>query len=139
MMTRRVEVQRWPAVPTAPKKIDCVAISRSAVGQTMSALFPPSSMIVLPNRPWTVFATFKPIASDPVAEINGIRASSANFCPTLFRSPISKRKIERRDYGDEPKGMPLLHQTMARPFRLNRQTVKHARLADGEIADVDHF
>src|SRR3979490_888942 len=35
--------------------------------------------------------------------------------------------------------MPLLHQTMARPFRLNRQTVKHARLADREIADVDHL
>ena len=32
-MTRRVEVQRWPAVPTAPKKIDCAAISRSALGR----------------------------------------------------------------------------------------------------------
>src|ERR1700719_4124971 len=28
---------------------------------------------------------------------------------------------------------------MARPFGLNRQTVKHARLADGEIGDVDHL
>ena len=27
MITRLVEVQRCPAVPTAPKKIDCVAIS----------------------------------------------------------------------------------------------------------------
>src|SRR5207237_6224974 len=84
-----LEVQRWPAVPTAPKKIDCVAISRSAVGQTISALLPPNSMIVLPSRPWTVLATFKPIATEPVAEINGIRASSANFWPTAFRSPIS--------------------------------------------------
>src|SRR6266446_5545214 len=81
------------AVPTAPKKIDCVAISRSAVGQTISALLPPSSMIVFPNRLWTVFATFNPIATEPVAEINGIRVSSANFWPTDFRSPISNVKM----------------------------------------------
>ena len=35
--------------------------------------------------------------------------------------------------------MPLLHQTMVFSLRLNRQAVKHARLADGEIADVDHL
>ena len=35
--------------------------------------------------------------------------------------------------------MPLLHQAMIRALRLNRQAVKHARLADGEIADVDHL
>src|SRR5215475_7637137 len=45
-ITRLVEVQRWPAVPTAPKKIDWTAISRSALGVTMSALLPPSSRIV---------------------------------------------------------------------------------------------
>jgi len=91
-MTRRVEVQRWPAVPTAPKKIDCVAIFRSAVGQTMSALLPPSSM--MSSQPaMDCFRHVQTIATDPVAEINGIRASSANFWPTLFRSPISKLKI----------------------------------------------
>src|ERR1044071_7824292 len=93
MITRRVEVQRCPAVPTAPKKIDCVAISRSALGATISALLPPSSMIVLPSRPWTVFATLSPIATEPVAETNGTRGSLANFSPTLFRSPINKLKI----------------------------------------------
>src|SRR5207249_11452463 len=50
-------------------------------------------MIVFPNRPWTAFATFNPIATEPVAEINGIRASSANFSPTDFRPPISNVKM----------------------------------------------
>src|SRR5437879_13794551 len=75
MMTRRVEVQRWLAVPTAPKKIDCVAICRSAVGQTSSALFPLSSMIVLANRPWTVFAMLHLIRDALVAEVQGIAVS----------------------------------------------------------------
>src|SRR5207247_10232233 len=35
--------------------------------------------------------------------------------------------------------MPLFHQPMARPLRLNRQSVKLSRLTDREIADVDHF
>src|SRR5436853_5924597 len=33
------------------------------------------------------------MATEPVAEINGMRASFANFSPTLLRSPISKLKI----------------------------------------------
>src|ERR1700720_3440444 len=35
--------------------------------------------------------------------------------------------------------MPLLHQTMIFSLRLNREAVEHPRLADGEIADVDHL
>ncbi len=35
--------------------------------------------------------------------------------------------------------MPLLHQAVTRPFRLNRQAIKHARLTNREIADVDHL
>ena len=93
MITRRVDVQRCPAVPTAPKKIDCVAIARSALGATISALLPPSSMIVLPRRPWTVLATFRPMLTEPVAETKEIRASSANFWPTVLRSPTSRVKI----------------------------------------------
>ena len=42
-MMRRVVVQRWPAVPTAPKRMARMARSRSAVGATMMALLPPSS------------------------------------------------------------------------------------------------
>src|SRR4029077_13350632 len=33
----------------------------------------------------------------------------------------------------------LLHEPVTRSFRLNCQAVEHARLANGEIADVDHF
>src|SRR5207247_7473897 len=53
--------------------------------------------------------------------------------------PDRDRKIKRRDDSDETKRMPLFHQPMARPFGLNRQAVKHARLPDREIADVDHL
>src|SRR5687768_7507906 len=35
--------------------------------------------------------------------------------------------------------MPLLHQAMFGALGLNREAVKLAREADGEIADVDHF
>src|SRR6202040_640642 len=44
-----------------------------------------------------------------------------------------------RDYGNESERVPLLHQTMVRPLGLNRQAVKHARLTDGEITDVNHL
>src|SRR5678816_3552620 len=86
MITRLVEVQRCPAVPTAPKKIDCTAISRSALGVTISALLPPSSRIVRPSRPLTALATLNPMLVEPVADTNGIRGSSASFWPTVLRS-----------------------------------------------------
>src|SRR5438477_6777380 len=35
--------------------------------------------------------------------------------------------------------MPLLHQAVTRSFRLNCQAVEHARLADCEIADINHL
>src|SRR4051812_34207356 len=35
--------------------------------------------------------------------------------------------------------MPLFHQTMLRALRLNGQTVQHARLPNGEIANIDHL
>ena len=47
---RRVEVQRWPAVPTAPNRIARVARSRFASSVTMMALLPPSSRMVRPKR-----------------------------------------------------------------------------------------
>ncbi len=53
-MMRRVEVQRWPAVPTAPKTMPRTARSRSASSATMMALLPPSSRMVRPRRPATV-------------------------------------------------------------------------------------
>ena len=58
-----------PQVPTEPKTIPGIAISRSALGVTMMALFPPSSRMVLPSREATRSATYLPIRVDPVAEI----------------------------------------------------------------------
>ena len=49
-MMRRVVVQRWPAVPTAPNRMARMARSRSAVGVTMMALLPPSSSRDRPKR-----------------------------------------------------------------------------------------
>ena len=53
--------------------------------------------------------------------------------------PDRDRKIEGADHCDHTERMPLLHQTMAGPFRLNRQAIKHARLTDREVADIDHL
>ena len=49
-ISRRSEVQRWPAVPTAPKTMARSARSRSAAGVTIIALLPPSSRIERPKR-----------------------------------------------------------------------------------------
>src|SRR6266480_1198134 len=35
--------------------------------------------------------------------------------------------------------MPLLHQPVTRSFRLDRKAIEHARLADCEIADINHL
>ena len=35
--------------------------------------------------------------------------------------------------------MPLFHQAVVRALGLDRQAVEHSRLADSEIADVDHL
>ena len=54
--TRRVEVQRCPAVPTAPKTMARTAKSKLALGATMIALLPPSSSKLRPRRRPTVSA-----------------------------------------------------------------------------------
>src|SRR4029077_12964883 len=43
------------------------------------------------------------------------------------------------DHRNDAERVPLLHEPVTWSFRLNRQAVKHARLANREIADVDHF
>src|SRR4029077_1501602 len=48
-------------------------------------------------------------------------------------------KIERGDHSNNTERMPLLHQTVIFSLRLDRQAIKHARLTDCEIADVDHL
>ena len=60
-ISRRSDVQRWPAVPTALNRIARVASSRSAVGATIIALLPPSSSRQRPSRAATTGATARPM------------------------------------------------------------------------------
>ena len=57
-ISRLVDVQRWPQVPTAPKILARIAISKSALGVIIIALLPPNSNMVLPSRAPTFFDTF---------------------------------------------------------------------------------
>ena len=82
-MSLLVEVQRCPAVPTAPKTAPITVIFISACGLTMIALFPPSSKSDLPNLLATVSATILPIRVEPVAEIRGIFLFFVKDSPTL--------------------------------------------------------
>src|SRR5258708_29226818 len=87
-MRRRVLVQRWPAVPTAPKTAPGMAIFRSALPEIMMALFPPSSSRALPRRAATAVPTALPIRVEPVAESRGMRESAASHSP-VSRPPVT--------------------------------------------------
>ena len=95
-MMRRVEVQRWPAVPTAPNRIARTARSRFASSATMMALLPPSSRMVRPKRPATVCATCRPMAVEPVNEISGSRSSCSMASPMVRPEPITRVKMPVR-------------------------------------------
>ena len=88
--TRRVDVHRCPAVPTAPNVIARAASSRSASFSTRMPLFPPSSSKLLPSRRATETATFRPASIDPVNETSGNRLSSAIFAE---RSALPTRRL----------------------------------------------
>src|SRR5260370_34311858 len=64
---------------------------------------------------------------------------TANGCERGVPRPNRDGKIQRGDHCNNPEWMPLLHQTMVRSLRLDRQAIKHARLTECEVADVDHF
>ena len=68
-----------------------------------------------------------------------IVASPQTAASAAFHDQTATGKLKARNHRDHAERMPLLHQAMVRPLRLNRQAVEHARLADGEIADVDHL
>src|SRR5574340_214919 len=85
---RRVVVQRWPAVPQAPKTMPRTARSRSAEGATTTALLPPSSSRQRPNRAATLGPTARPIRVDPVDDSSATRGSSTSRAPTSA-GPIS--------------------------------------------------
>ena len=53
--------------------------------------------------------------------------------------PDRHREIEGGDDADDPQGMVLFVQPMLGPLRGHRHPVELARLADGEVADVDHL
>ena len=92
-MMRRVVVQRWPAVPTAPNRMARMARSRSAVGVTMMALLPPSSRRLRPRRRLTTSPTWRPILVEPVAETSGMRGSLMRRSPTVAPSPMTRLKM----------------------------------------------
>ena len=75
-------VQRWPAVPMAPKATARRAMSISAEGQTIPALLPPSSRMHLPKRAATFGPTIRPMRVEPVAEISATFGLSTSVAPT---------------------------------------------------------
>src|SRR5687767_425034 len=91
MMSRRVVVQRWPAVPTAPKTAPRIAILRSASLEMMIALFPPSSSKARPSLAPRAAPTALPMRVDPVAETSGILVSAA-IHPPVSRPPVTRQE-----------------------------------------------
>src|SRR5207248_1579068 len=190
-MTRRVEVQRCPAVPTAPKKnrlrrhvdvgarrdnqcivaakfedrpakspVNCFGDVESHVGRASSRhqWNPRIVSQFLADRLAVAHEQSKNcrigagLATNALGNFRHGNRSERRF----FRSFPDRRvatdggesgvprpdrhwKIEGGDNRDYAEWVPLLHQTVAGPFRLNRQAIKHARLTDGEVADVDHL
>ena len=95
-ISRRVLVQRWPAVPTAPNTTAGMARARSACAVTTTALLPPSSRIVRPKRAVTSAATRLPIDVDPVNDTSGSRRSERIFEPTDPPGPATSVKSPAR-------------------------------------------
>jgi hypothetical protein len=87
MIKRRVLVQRWPAVPTAPNTAPIKDMSRSALSLMMMALLPPSSSKDRPKRSPTAAPTALPMRVLPVALTKGMRVSWLIHSPTS-RPPL---------------------------------------------------
>ena len=83
MINLLVEVQRCPAVPTAPNTAPGTTTFKSADGVIIIALFPPNSNNDFPKRCATVAPTILHILVEPVAEIKGILVSVVIISPTL--------------------------------------------------------
>src|SRR5512135_3773686 len=89
MIRRRVDVQRCPAVPTAPKNEAARAPAMSALSEIIRALFPPSSRIVRPRRAPTTCPIRFPIFVEPVALMSGSLASPIILSPIVDPRPIT--------------------------------------------------
>ena len=98
-ISRRRVVQRCPQVPTAEKTIARVVSSKSADGVTIMPLLPPSSSSERPKRLATRCATARPIAVEPVAEINGNSWASASASPTPTPVPINTHEMAGGTFG----------------------------------------
>eukprot|EP00158_Paraphelidium_tribonemae_P000122 Partr_v1_DN17237_c0_g2_i1_m19494 putative NA len=103
--SRRNDVQRWPAVPTAPNTAARSARSVAASGMTMVALLPPSSRMVRPKRACTVRDTCSPTSDDPVKDTSEKRASLIMRSPTTRPEPMTVARM--------PPGRPLASSTSA--------------------------
>ena len=53
--------------------------------------------------------------------------------------PHRHGEVEGGDDADHPERVPLLGHAVLRALRVHGQAVEHARLADGEVGDVDHL
>ena len=53
--------------------------------------------------------------------------------------PYRHREVEGRNYTDNAQRVPLLIHAMLRAFGVHGIAIQHARLADGEVGDVDHL
>ena len=56
-----------------------------------------------------------------------------------FQAHTATGKLKARDDADDAERMPLLVHAMRGPLRVHGVAVEHARLAHGEIGDVDHL
>src|SRR5580693_5201024 len=155
-MTRRSEVQRCPAVPTAENTIARTAMSRSAEGATIIALLPPSSRIGRPKRDATFGPTIGRVRAEALQRAfedfhrrqRGERRLLGRLPDHGIAADQRQRRVPRPDCdreiegGDDrawPKRMPGFGHAMARTLRGDGEAVQLAREADREVADVDHL
>ena len=188
--TRRVVVQRWPAVPTAPKTI--AGTARFRFGALID-----DDRVVAAELEQALAETLGDAHADLAADVRRARERHERDAPIIDESarelgagvdenledrgqgvplehavadvlhgertqrglrrgfphrrvaadggeervpgPHRHRKIEGRDHADDAERMPLLVHAVLGALGMHRQAVQHARLADREIGDVDHF
>jgi hypothetical protein len=64
---------------------------------------------------------------------------AANGGEERVPGPHGHGEIERRNDSHHAERMPLFIHAVLGPFRMHGGAVKHARLADGKIRDIDHL
>src|SRR5207237_5755638 len=64
---------------------------------------------------------------------------AANRRQRAVPGPDGNRKIESGNDPNQPQRMPLFEHSVLGPFGSDSQTIKLARKADSEVADIDHL